>query len=73
MSVRAPLIGKEGRNALGASGTEAWDDEGNPHGSLAAQEPEPDVDRVIGVMRADAFARREPEAAGAKSRRARGG
>ena len=31
-------------------------------GSLAAQELEPDVDRVVGVMRACALARREPKA-----------
>jgi hypothetical protein len=44
-----------GCHAYGASGTEAWDDEANPHGSLAAEELEPNVDRVVGVMR-DGFA-----------------
>ena len=59
MAARVPLIGKERRHALGASGTEARDDEGNAHLLLASQELEPDVDRVVGVMGACALARRE--------------
>ena len=59
VAVRVPLIGKERRHALGASGTEARDDEGNAHLLLASQELEPDVDRVVGVMGAGALARRE--------------
>ena len=59
MAFRVPLIGQERRHALGASGTEAWNDEGNAHLLLASQELEPNVDRVVGVMGACALARRE--------------